>query len=346
MASLNETKPLLDVRGLKTIFHTKDGTVSAVNDVSFTLKSGELLGIVGESGSGKSVTMLSLLKLLPMNAARITGGTARFGGRDLLELSRNEMRKVRGGDIGFIFQDPMTSLNPVFSVGFQIMEPLRIHRKLGKRQAKEQAIELINLVGIPSASERMKNYPHQFSGGQRQRIMIAIALACDPKVLIADEATTALDVTVQAQIIELVKELREKIGMAIIWITHDLGIIAGIADKVAVMYGGQIVEYGDVKAIYGEPLHPYTKALLATLPAQVSVKGTGKGKDKSRLHSIEGQAPNLSEFPVRCAFAPRCSKRFEKCDEKNPPLFEMKGGHKAACWLHEREAHKGEGAAI
>ncbi|MGI9364665.1 MAG: ABC transporter ATP-binding protein [Rhizobiaceae bacterium] len=319
---------VLEVEGLQTLFHTQDGKVHAVNDVSFSLKAGELLGIVGESGSGKSVTMMSLLKLLPMPPAEIVGGKVNFGGVDLLQLDMEKLRDVRGADIGFIFQDPMTSLNPVFTVGFQIMEPLRSHLKLNKKQARERAVELLELVGIPSAAERLRDFPHQFSGGMRQRVMIAIALACDPKVLIADEPTTALDVTVQAQIIEIVKDLRQKLGMAIIWITHDLGVVAGIADRVAVMYGGQIVEYADVDKLYDDPRHPYTRALLQTLPRQ-------EGEREARLVSIPGQAPNLKGPLTACPFAPRCSELVDKCWRANPPLFQINEGQKSACWLED-----------
>jgi oligopeptide transport system ATP-binding protein len=319
---------VLEVEGLRTVFHTQDGDVHAVNDVSFSLEEGELLGIVGESGSGKSVTMMSLLKLLPMPPAEIVGGKVWFGGRDLLQLEAEKLRDVRGGDIGFIFQDPMTSLNPVFTVGFQIMEPLRTHLKLTKQQARERAAELLHLVGIPSASERLRDFPHQFSGGMRQRVMIAIALACNPKVLIADEPTTALDVTVQAQIIEIVKDLREKLGMAIVWITHDLGVVAGIANRVAVMYGGQIVEYADVDNLYADPRHPYTRALLQTLPRR-------EGEREARLVSIPGQAPNMKGPLKACPFAPRCSQAFDKCWLENPPLFEINNRQKSACWLEE-----------
>ncbi|MEP0945075.1 MAG: ABC transporter ATP-binding protein [Rhizobiaceae bacterium] len=319
---------VLEVDGLETIFQTQDGDVHAVNNVSFSLQAGELLGIVGESGSGKSVTMMSLLKLLPMPPAEIVGGKVMFDGRDLLQLGLDELREVRGGDIGFIFQDPMTSLNPVFTVGFQIMEPLRVHLKMNKQQARDRAIELLELVGIPSAGDRLKDFPHQFSGGMRQRVMIAIALACDPKVLIADEPTTALDVTVQAQILEIIKDLRQKLGMAIIWITHDLGVVAGIADRVAVMYGGQIVEYADVKQLYDDPRHPYTRALLQTLPRQ-------EGEREARLVSIPGQAPNLKGQLTACPFAPRCSEAIDKCWQANPPLFEINGSQKSACWLED-----------
>ncbi len=319
---------VLDVEGLQTVFHTQDGNVHAVNDVSFSLEAGELLGIVGESGSGKSVTMMSLLKLLPMPPAEIVAGKVMFDGQDLLQLNLEQLREVRGGDIGFIFQDPMTSLNPVFTVGFQIMEPLRVHMNLSKKQAKERAVELLELVGIPSAADRLRDFPHQFSGGMRQRVMIAIALACDPKVLIADEPTTALDVTVQAQIIEIVKDLRQKLGMAIVWITHDLGVVAGIADRVAVMYGGQIVEYADVAQLYDDPRHPYTRALLQTLPRQ-------EGEREARLVSIPGQAPNLKGPLASCPFAPRCTQVHDKCLQKNPPLFDINDHQKSACWLEE-----------
>ena len=322
------TNNVLEVEGLQTVFHTQDGKVHAVNDVSFSLEAGELLGIVGESGSGKSVTMMSLLKLLPMPPAEIVAGKVMFGGRDLLKLDLEELRDVRGGDIGFIFQDPMTSLNPVFTVGFQIMEPLRVHMKMNKKQARKRAVELLELVGIPSAADRLRDFPHQFSGGMRQRVMIAIALACDPKVLIADEPTTALDVTVQAQILEIVKELRQKLGMAIVWITHDLGVVAGIADHVAVMYGGQIVEYAGVDDLYSDPRHPYTRALLQTLPRQ-------EGAREARLVSIPGQAPDLKGGLTSCPFAPRCSQAFDKCREANPPLFIVNDRQKSACWLEE-----------
>lgn len=319
---------VLAVENLSTVFHTQDGTVHAVNGVSLSLKPGELLGIVGESGSGKSVTVMSMLKLLPIPPAEITSGTVHFDGKDLLQISPDELRDVRGGDIGFIFQDPMTSLNPVFTVGFQIIEPLRLHLGLSKKAARHRAAELLELVGIPSAAERLKDYPHQFSGGMRQRVMIAIALSCDPKVLIADEATTALDVTVQAQIIELIKELRQKLGMAIIWITHDLGVVAGIADRVAVMYGGQIVEYADVESLYNDPRHPYTRALLQTLPSH-------EGGRTDRLVSIPGQAPNLKGALKSCPFAPRCTQVHDKCLAQNPPLFDVSKKAQSRCWLEE-----------
>ncbi len=320
---------VLAVKDLKTVFHTHDGVIHAVNGISFELAEGELLAVVGESGSGKSVTMMSLLQLLPMPPAEIVSGNVDFEGRNLLELSDQEIRLYRGAKIGFIFQDPMTSLNPVFTIGFQIMEPLREHMGLTKSQARQRAIELLELVGIPSAEARLNDFPHQFSGGMRQRVVIAIALSCDPKVLIADEPTTALDVTVQAQILELVRDLRQKLGMAIIWITHDLGVAAGIADRIMVMYGGFAVEYADVKEIFKNPQHPYTSALLDTLPGQ-------SGKSGQRLRSIDGQPPDLVIKPVSCPFAPRCSYKMQICDEQNPALFstgtKKTGLHDVACW--------------
>jgi peptide/nickel transport system ATP-binding protein/oligopeptide transport system ATP-binding protein len=317
--------PVLDVRDLKTVFKTRSGEVHAVNSVTFDVKPGELLGVVGESGSGKSVTMMSLIGLLPSPPADVKEGQVLFDGQDLLKINPNDLRHVRGGEIGFVFQDPMTSLNPVFNVGYQIMEPLRIHMGLNKAQARARAVELLELVGIPDAGRRLKDYPHQFSGGMRQRVMIAIALACDPKVLIADEPTTALDVTIQAQIIELVKELREKLGMAIIWITHDLGVIAGIADRVMVMYGGQVVEQAPVRELFGNPQHPYTRALLQTIP---SVRGARAEK----LNVIEGQPPILAGAPTACPFRDRCPQRFARCDAENPVRRAVgHEGHDAAC---------------
>jgi len=322
---LDSTATILDVANLKTVFNTRDGAVHAVNGVSFSLAPGELLGIVGESGSGKSVTMMSLMDLLPSPPAEIVSGEINIDGEDVRAMTPEEMRELRGGKVGFIFQDPMTSLNPVFTVGFQLMEPLREHLGLNKAQARVRAAELLELVGIPDAVSRLKDYPHQFSGGMRQRVMIAIALSCDPKVLIADEPTTALDVTIQAQILELVRELRQKMGMAIIWITHDLGVIAGIADRVAVMYAGQIVEHAEVKELFRNPQHPYTRALLETLPK-------ADGERDERLRSIDGQPPNMNAAPTSCEFAPRCSHAFERCWAENPQRVSVGSGHDVACW--------------
>ncbi|GAA3870886.1 ABC transporter ATP-binding protein [Celeribacter arenosi] len=317
--------PVLHVRDLKTVFKTRSGAVHAVNSVSFSLAPGELLGVVGESGSGKSVTMMSLIGLVPSPPAVVTGTSVDFGGMDLLTASEAKLRAIRGARIGFVFQDPMTSLNPVFTVGFQLMEPLRKHMGLSKPQARKRAAELLDLVGIPDAHRRLKDYPHQFSGGMRQRVMIAMALACDPEVLIADEPTTALDVTIQAQIIELMHELRAKLGMAVIWITHDLGVIAGIADRVLVMYGGQIVEHAPVRELFKNPQHPYTRALLKTVPSV-------RGEREPRLSTIEGQPPILTAQPTICPFADRCPTRFNRCLTENPQRYYAGDGHDVACF--------------
>ncbi|MDA0186697.1 MAG: ABC transporter ATP-binding protein [Proteobacteria bacterium] len=316
---------VLDVKDLKTVFRTRGGEVHAVNNVSFTLKPGELLGVVGESGSGKSVTMMSLIRLLPMPPAEIRGGSVMFEGQDLARIPEEMMRAIRGARIGMVFQDPMTSLNPVFTVGYQIMEPLRTHMGLSKAQATTRAAELLDLAGIPDARRRLADYPHQFSGGMRQRVMIAIALACDPKVLIADEPTTALDVTIQAQILELIKELRQKLGMAIVWITHDLGVIAGIADRVMVMYGGQVVEQAPVRELFANPQHPYTRMLLETVPHI-------RGERAAKLRVIQGQPPILSRAPDSCPFRARCPQAFDRCAHENPARFDVGPAHDAACF--------------
>ncbi len=322
-------KPVLDVRGLQTVFRTRSGEVHAVNSVSFHLQPGELLGVVGESGSGKSVTMMSLIGLLPSPPADVRAGEVWLGDTDILKIPPEALRAIRGRRIGFVFQDPMTSLNPVFTVGNQIMEPLRTHMGMTKVQAAARAVELLELVGIPDAKRRLGDYPHQFSGGMRQRVMIAIALACDPEVLIADEPTTALDVTIQAQILELVRDLRKKLGMAIVWITHDLGVIAGIADRVMVMYGGQIVEQAPVAELFANPQHPYTRALLQTIPSLT-------GGRASRLRVIQGQPPILGSAPTACPFRDRCSHAFDRCHRENPLRRGVAGarvghGHDVAC---------------
>jgi oligopeptide/dipeptide ABC transporter ATP-binding protein len=323
-ASQNKSK-ILEVHNLKTRFHTQDGTVYAVNGVSFDLREGELLGIVGESGCGKSVTMMSLLKLIPMPPGEIAEGKAFFEDRDLISMDTDEIRNIRGYKIGFIFQDPMTSLNPVLTIGHQITEPLRTHLGLSNDEAEETAVKILDLIGIPRAQERLNDYPHQFSGGMRQRVMIAIALSCYPKILIADEPTTALDVTIQAQIIDLVKELRKEMGMSIIWITHDLGVIAGLADRVIVMYGGYIVEKAMVKDLYHNPQHPYTQGLLGSLPRL-------EERMVDRLTNIKGQPPNLLSEPTSCPFSPRCPYVFQKCIDENPSLQLINGIHEVACW--------------
>ncbi len=319
-------RKILEVEDVRTRFHTRDGAVHAVNGVSFDLHEGELLGVVGESGSGKSVTMMSLLKLLPMPPAEIVSGRARLDGEDLIGLDLTDLRRVRGARVGFIFQDPMTSLNPVLSVGYQITEPLRAHLGMSRRAARERAVELLERVGIPAAAGRLGDFPHQFSGGMRQRVMIAIALACNPKVLIADEPTTALDVTIQAQILDLVKRLRHELGMGIVWITHDLGVVAGLADRVMVMYGGLVVERAGVGKLYKHPRHPYTQGLLRTLPKP-------DGARAERLESIAGQPPNLMLAPAACPFAPRCRHAFDRCRQENPALRPVAEEHEVACWL-------------
>lgn len=319
-----KTQTVLEVNGLRTQFDTQDGMVHAVNGVSFDLKKGEFLGIVGESGSGKSVTMMSLLRLIPMPPGEIVSGEAMFGNDDLLSIDLEKLRKIRGGKIGFIFQDPMTSLNPVLTVGYQITETLKLHTKLSDKQADDRAAELLRMVGIPAARERLGAYPHELSGGMRQRVMIAVALACSPEVIIADEPTTALDVTIQAQIVEIIRQLREELGTAVIWITHDLGVIAGLADRVLVMYGGQIVEEASVGDLYEKPLHPYTEGLLGSIP-RLDQKGM-------ELVNIKGQPPSLYAFPTSCSFAPRCPYVMDKCREENPPLMAAGDGRKTACW--------------
>ena len=321
--------PVLDVRHLKTVFKLDGAELHAVNDVSFHVKRGEVLGVVGESGSGKSVTMMSLIGLLPTPPAEVRGGQVLLDGVDILGLPESDLRKLRGARIGVVFQDPMTSLNPVLTIGDQITEPLIEHMGMTKSQAAARAVELLELVGIAGASAQLNTYPHQFSGGMRQRVMIAIALACDPDVLIADEPTTALDVTVQAQILELMRDLRRKLGMAIIWITHDLGVIAGIADRVLVMYGGQVVEEAPVKTLFGNPQHPYTRALLGTIPALT-------GARPRRLRAIEGQPPILMSEPSACPFRDRCAHAEEVCGCANPECCAMEGrtagaGHFVAC---------------
>ncbi len=321
------SESVLDVSDLTTRFNTQDGVVHAVNGVSFELRAGEFLGVVGESGSGKSVTMMSLLRLIPMPPGEIVDGAAVFEDKDLIHLDNDSLRKVRGGDVGFIFQDPMTSLNPVLTIGKQLSEPLILHKGATKKDAKKRAAELLDLVGIPDAEQRMRSYPHELSGGMRQRVMIAMALACEPKVIIADEPTTALDVTIQAQIIETVRELREKLGTAVIWITHDLGVVAGLADRVLVMYGGEIVEQAPVNLLYAHPSHPYTQGLLESVP-RLDQKG-------QELASIPGQPPSLLAEPAGCSFAARCQHAFDRCLVENPTLQQIGDPaeeHFVKCW--------------
>jgi oligopeptide transport system ATP-binding protein len=317
---------LLNVQDLKTHFKTRDGMVHAVNGVSMTLDEGETVGLVGESGCGKSVTMMSVLRLIPIPPGKIVSGKVEFRGQDLLKMSDDEIRHIRGAQISMVFQDPMTSFNPVLTIGRQVAEPLEIHLGMSRDQAAKRVVELLEMVGIPRAKERLNDYPHQFSGGMRQRVMIAMALACNPQILIADEPTTALDVTIQAQIIELVKRLRDEIGMAIIWITHDLGIVAGLAKRVVVMYGGYFIEEALVKELYGNPQHPYTMGLLGSLP-RLDLD------QKKRLVSIDGLPPVLYEDPQYCPFAPRCKYAVERCWKENPKLQLVAPDHKVACWV-------------
>ena len=320
---------LLEIKDLRTQFHTREGLVYAVNGVSYELAEGETLGIVGESGCGKSVSVLSLLRLIPEPPGKIAGGQALFQGRDLLKMSPDEIRHVRGAQIAMVFQDPMTSLNPVLTIGRQLTEALELHLGMNKEQSRQRSIELLEMVGIPNAGDRLSDYPHQFSGGMRQRVMISMALSCAPQVLIADEPTTALDVTIQAQIVELVKRLRDELGMAIIWITHDLGIIAGLAKRVIVMYAGFIIEEAPVKDLYGDPRHPYTLGLLGSLPRLDETM-------HRRLVSIEGLPPDLLGLPPGCPFAPRCVYAMDRCHKENPPLESVSPGHWKACWVDTR----------
>jgi len=317
---------LLEVRNLKTYFATSRGEVRSVDDVSFTLERGETLGLVGESGCGKSVTALSLMRLVSP-PGRMVGGEVLFEGRDLLKLAEPEMRAMRGNDMAMIFQDPMTSLNPVYTVGEQIAEAIRLHRRVSKREAWHQAIEGMRDVTIPAPEVRAKNYPHEMSGGMRQRVMIAMALACDPKLLIADEPTTALDVTIQAQILELLAELRERRNLGLLLITHDLGVVAETADRVAVMYAGKIVEEAPVRELFRQPRHPYTEGLLRAVP-RLSEAGTGR---KARLETIEGVVPNPLELPPGCRFAPRCLYAQEKCGAGEIPLIPVGPTHASRC---------------
>ncbi len=325
---------ILQVKDLVTKFYTLDGVVNAVNGVSFELNEGETLAIVGESGSGKSVTMMSLLGLIPMPPGKIESGSASFNSEvglcDLLQLSPEEMREIRGGQIGFVFQDPISTLNPILTIGEQISETLIRHKGLSKEQAREQTIKLLSQVGIPDPELRYKAYPFQFSGGMRQRVVIAIAIACTPKIIIADEPTTALDVTVQAQIIELFKELRDALGVAVIWITHDLGVVAGIAERVLVMYGGRPVEIAQVTDLYKSPKHPYTLGLLGALPSL-------EAKESKRLVSIKGTPPDLLIPLKHCPFAWRCDYAFDRCWEEIPPLISVGDKHQAACFFDIEE---------
>jgi len=325
---MKENDIVLDVKNLHTYFNTDAGVVKAVNGVNYKLRKGEVLGIVGESGSGKSVTSLSIMKLIPSPPGKITEGEILFKGKDLLKLSEKELRSIRGDKISMIFQDPMTSLNPFLKISTQLMETIELHQGLDKIQAREKAVEMLRLVGIPAPEKRINNYPHQFSGGMRQRVMIAMALSCNPEVLIADEPTTALDVTIQAQILDLIKDLSKRLNTAVIMITHDLGVVAGMCDRVSVMYAGKVVENATNDEIFKDPKHPYTEGLIKSVP-RLDIATNQK------LYSIEGQPPNVIDLPECCPFHPRCSKALDKCKNTYPPEILLGEDRLVRCWLYE-----------
>ena len=328
MTGARAEETVLEVKNLQTVFFTNSGLFKAVDNLSFTVRRGETLAIVGESGCGKSVSALSIMRLVPDPPGRIVGGSVTLEGTDLLGISEAEMRRIRGNRISMIFQEPMTSLNPVMRIGDQIMEAVRLHREMTKQQAWNQAVEMLRLVRIPEPARRVLEYPHQLSGGMRQRAMIAMALACRPALLIADEPTTALDATIQAQILALVLELQQELGMGLILITHDLGVVAQTAQRVIVMYAGRKVEEADVETLFADPRHPYTRGLMASIPAVPSLQG----KADARLAEIPGTVPSLTRLPKGCAFAPRCSLAVARCHEAYPLLQDWGGGHLAACW--------------
>ena len=349
------SEPLLEVRDLRTYFRTDAGLARAVDGVGFAIRAGEVVGIVGESGSGKSVTSLSIMRLLPQPPAEILAGSSiRLRGRELLDLQDQAMREIRGADIAMIFQEPMTSLNPVYTVGDQIAESLRVHRRMDRRTARDRAVELLRLVGMPDPDTRVDSFPHQMSGGQRQRVMIAIALACEPALLIADEPTTALDVTIQAQILELLASLRQRLGTAILLITHDLGVVAEVCDRVVVMYAGQVVEQATVHELFERPRHPYTQGLLRAIPRL--------GRRAERLAVIPGTVPAATDWPQGCRFHPRCPYAWDRCVSEHPPLLVVGSGgagaadpllavpddggapavHASRCWLEDEPARRAE----
>lgn len=321
-----QTEPILQVQGLVTQFRTKHGYVTAVDGVSFTVHKGETLGIVGESGCGKSVTSLSILQLLPNGIGRIAEGKVIFKGEDLVQKSNRELSHIRGRDIAMIFQDSMTSLNPVLTVGYQLEETIAVHRKLPRKEIKKQALNILTQVGVSAPEQRLKEFPHQLSGGMRQRVMIAMALSCNPALLIADEPTTALDVTIQAQIIDLMIELKDEIDAAIMLITHDMGVVAEMADSIMVMYAGQVVEYGTAHQVFANPLHPYTRGLLASIPRL--------DRDTQRLHAIEGTVPSLNAIPTGCRFCVRCDCAMEICRDHCPSMYESSDGQQVRCWKY------------
>jgi oligopeptide transport system ATP-binding protein len=327
-------EPLLEVKNLKTQFFTQDGVVKAVEDVSFYVMPGETLGVVGESGSGKSITGLSIMRLIPNPPGKIVNCEVIFEGQDLLKLNDDQIRRIRGNQIAMIFQDPMTSLNPVLTINRQISEALQLHMGMSKDQAKARAIELLRMVGIPNAEERIDQYPHQFSGGMRQRVMIAMALSCNPKLIIADEPTTALDVTIQAQILDLMRSLQAERDTGVIMITHSMGVVAGMADRVQVMYAGSIVETASTEEIFANPRHPYTVGLMKSIPRL-------DAREREKLEPIRGLPPDLIDLPDICPFVPRCDYAREKCEQKRPPLLEVAPGHKSACWFWEEVTKDG-----
>ncbi len=321
---------LLEIRDLQMSFYTEAGVVRAVDGVSFDIKPGEVVGVVGESGCGKTALSLTILQLLPSPPARVDRGEIRFNGRNLLELSGTAIRRIRGNEIAMVFQEPMTSLNPVFTIGDQLTEAIRLHQGVSQSEARERGIEMLRVVGIPRADEVIDEYPHRFSGGMRQRAMIAMALSCNPKLLIADEPTTALDVTIQAQILDLMRKLKERINTAIMFITHDLSVIAEMADRVVVMYAGKIAEQGDVVTIFHDPKHPYTQGLIGSRPSLEH--------DQERLVFIPGNVPSPLDMPSGCPFHPRCPYAMRICARGMPPQRALQAGHNAACWLHERKS--------
>ena len=327
------SEKLLEICNLKTHFYTEDGISPAVDGVNLYIRRGETLAVVGESGCGKSVTSLSVMRLVPDPPGRIVDGQILFEGRDLLKITESEMRKIRGNDISMIFQEPMTSLNPIYTIGDQIVETITQHQRLSRRESLDKAVEMLRLVGIPLPDKRVNEYPHQLSGGMRQRVMIAMALSCNPKLLIADEPTTALDVTIQAQILELMRKLKKDLGMAIMLITHDLGVVAEMAKRVVVMYAGKVIEEGDVFSIFRHPLHPYTQGLLQSVPRMDSTL--------DNLHVIEGVVPNPLKLPAGCRFSPRCPYVLDKCRERQPDLEQVAPGRFVACFLGARRLAEG-----
>lgn len=335
MNKFNNANVLLEVKDLRTYFKTDNGILKAVDGVSFTVHEGETVGLVGESGCGKSVTNLSIMRLVPSPPGKIVGGEVIYKGTDIMTLSEKELRNIRGNKISMIFQDPMTSLNPYLRISTQMIETIRLHQDVSKQEARDKAIRMLQLVGIPSAESRIDCYPHQFSGGMRQRVMIAMALSCNADLLIADEPTTALDVTIQAQILELIKKISQEMGTAVILITHDLGVVAGMCDKVCVMYAGRVVESANTDDLYENPMHPYTKGLIASVPKM-------DGSREERLFSIEGQPPNVIDLPPCCPFHPRCNRTCEVCTHAYPPVKKTGDDHYVACWLHCSEEEREE----